>query len=116
VTLGDGAVVAANSHVVKSVEPYTVVGGNPARVIKKRFADDQIAELLRIKWWNWSEEKIREEIPYLCSDTGGIAIFLARHKGAETVETGVKCEGEAGSCGEVEANSNTKTDEATVET
>jgi virginiamycin A acetyltransferase len=46
VTLGDGAVVAANSHVVKSVAPYTVVGGNPARLIRRRFDDDSMVPVV----------------------------------------------------------------------
>ena len=50
VKIGDGAIIAANSIVVKNVEPYTVYGGNPARFIKKRFNDDEIEYLLKIKW------------------------------------------------------------------
>ena len=51
VTIGDGAVLAANALVIKDVEPYTIVGGVPARVIKKRFSDEIIGRLLEIKWW-----------------------------------------------------------------
>ena len=50
VTIGDGAVIANNSHVVKNVEPYTLVGGNPAKLIKYRFSKEQIEKLLKIKW------------------------------------------------------------------
>lgn len=52
VTIGDGAVVAAGAVVVKDVPPYAVVGGNPARILKYRFDDDVIADLLALKWWN----------------------------------------------------------------
>lgn len=67
VTIGDGAVVANNSHVVKDVEPYTVVGGNPAKWIKYRFTKEQIKQLLEIKWWDWADEKINKFTPLLCN-------------------------------------------------
>ena len=60
VTIGDGAVIAANSVVTRDVEPYSIVGGNPARKIKKRFTDDDIKFLMQLKWWNWQEEKIEK--------------------------------------------------------
>ncbi len=77
VTIGDGAVVAANAHVVKSVPPYSVVGGNPARVIKMRFTKDQREALLRIQWWDWATEKINQELPLLCS--GKVHDFCKKH-------------------------------------
>lgn len=58
VTIGNGAVIATNSHVVKNVEPYTIVGGNPAQLIKKRFDQRIIDNLLEIKWWDKSVEEI----------------------------------------------------------
>lgn len=58
VTIGDGAIVAQESYVTKDVPPYSVVGGNPARIIKYRFSEQQIKELLEIAWWNWSDEEI----------------------------------------------------------
>jgi acetyltransferase-like isoleucine patch superfamily enzyme len=67
VTIGDGAVIANNSHVVKNVEPYTIVGGNPAKTIRYRFTPTQIEELLKIKWWNWDDEKINKYTPWLCN-------------------------------------------------
>lgn len=67
VTIGDGAVIGAKSLVTKNVEPYTIVAGNPAKVIRKRFSDKIIKELLRIKWWNWPEEKIRKNMKDLLS-------------------------------------------------
>jgi virginiamycin A acetyltransferase len=68
VTIGDGAVIAANSNVTKDVEPYSIVGGNPAKFIKKRFTDEQISNLLDIKWWNLDDNKISEILPHICSD------------------------------------------------
>lgn len=65
VNIGDGAVIAANSHVVKDVKPYTVVGGNPAKLIKKRFDDATIKRLLDMRWWDKSINEIRELIPRL---------------------------------------------------
>ncbi len=58
VKIGDGAIIATNSHVVKNVEPYSVVGGNPAQLIKKRFRQDVIDKLLEIKWWDKSNSEI----------------------------------------------------------
>ena len=52
VSIGDGAIVAANSVVVKNVAPYDIVGGNPARFLRKRFTDSQVAYLLNFKWWD----------------------------------------------------------------
>jgi len=58
VKIGDGAIIAANSTVVKNVEPYSIVGGNPANMIKKRFDDGTIELLLKLQWWDWDEKKI----------------------------------------------------------
>jgi len=68
VVIGDGAVVATESFVTKDVPPYAIVGGNPARIIKYRFTEKQIRELLRIRWWDWEDELIRELVPLLMSD------------------------------------------------
>ena len=65
VTIGDGAIIAANSTVVKDVEPYSIVGGNPATEIKKRFSPDVIEQLLQLKWWDWDLEKITKNVQYL---------------------------------------------------
>ena len=67
VKIGDGAILANNSHVVKDVEPYTMVGGNPAKVIKKRFSDEVIEKLLILKWWEMDDKTINEITPLLCS-------------------------------------------------
>ena len=68
VTIGDGAVIANNSHVVKNVEPYSLVGGNPAKFIKYRFSEDIIKKMLLLKWWDLPDEKINELSPLLCSN------------------------------------------------
>ena len=66
VTIGDGAIVAAHSVVARDVEPYTVVGGNPARFLKKRFREELIQLLLRLRWWDFPPEKLVEVLPLLC--------------------------------------------------
>lgn len=58
VQIGDGAIVAAKSVVVNNVPPYTIVGGNPAKIIKQRFTDEIVNTLLEIAWWNWDIKKI----------------------------------------------------------
>ncbi|HMT10384.1 MAG TPA: CatB-related O-acetyltransferase [Ignavibacteria bacterium] len=62
ITVHDGAIIAANSTVTKDVEPYAIVGGNPAAVIRKRFSVEKIRELLSIKWWDWDIEKITRNV------------------------------------------------------
>ncbi|HTY36298.1 MAG TPA: Vat family streptogramin A O-acetyltransferase [Bacteroidota bacterium] len=65
VTIGDGSIIAARSVVVGNVEPYSIVGGNPAKVIRKRFPDEIIALLGRLQWWNWPIDKITENLAIL---------------------------------------------------
>ena len=65
VKIGDGAIIAANSTVVKDVEPYSIVGGNPAKEIKRRFPDETIKKLLEIKWWDWDIERITANVQHL---------------------------------------------------
>jgi len=67
ITVGSGAVVAARSVVVKDVPPYAIVGGNPASIIKFRFNKERIKTLLKLKWWDWSEDKVKTSMEYLCS-------------------------------------------------
>lgn len=62
VTIGDGAVIGARAVVTKDVPPYTIVGGVPAKVIRRRFPDETISRLLDLKWWNWPEERIAQNI------------------------------------------------------
>ena len=65
--IGDGAIIGANSVVSKDVPPYHIVGGNPIKIIRKRFDDKTIAFLLDLQWWNWSAEKIFANLEILCS-------------------------------------------------
>ena len=69
VHIGDGAIIGANSIVGSDVSPYTIVVGNPANVLRKRFDDEMIELLLKFKWWDKSIEEIDLLIPILtCSD------------------------------------------------
>lgn len=67
IKIGDGAVIGTNSLVTKDVEPYTIVGGNPAREIRKRFDKETIKFLLELKWWNWDVEKITNHLYLITS-------------------------------------------------
>jgi len=65
VKIGDGAIIATKSIVTKNVEPYSIVGGNPAQMIRKRFSEKEIERLLELQWWDWSLEKITQNIKQL---------------------------------------------------
>jgi len=65
VTIGNGAVIGAGAIVTKSVEPYSIVAGNPAKEIKKRFTDEKIKELQELEWWNWDIQTIKNKIHFL---------------------------------------------------
>ena len=74
-TIGDGAVIAADSVVVKDVPSYAIVGGNPARVIKYRFSPPVIEALLQLRWWEWPIEKIHENL----KEMNDPIAFLKKH-------------------------------------
>jgi tetrahydrodipicolinate N-succinyltransferase len=65
VTIGHGAVIANSAIVTKDVPPYAIVGGNPAKIIKYRFSEEIIKDLLEIQWWNWSFDKLNSMKPYI---------------------------------------------------
>jgi len=68
VKIGDGAVVAANSTIVKDIPPYSITGGNPGKHIKYRFSEEVISKFLEIKWWDLEESKLDLLIPYMVSN------------------------------------------------
>lgn len=68
VKISDGAIIGARSVIAKDVAPYSIVVGNPAREIGKRFDDNTIAKLLNIKWWDWDINRIKENLPLLLSN------------------------------------------------
>ena len=67
VTIGDGAVIGAEAVVSSDVDPYSIVAGNPARLVRKRFDDDTIRKLLEISWWDWPIDKIKRNLQVICS-------------------------------------------------
>ena len=78
VHIGDGAIIAARAVVTKDVPPYTIVGGTPAKEIRKRFDAEVIQQLLMLKWWDWSTDEIRQCLPYIME--GKINKLLTRNK------------------------------------
>ena len=67
IKIGDGAIIGTNSLVTKNVEPYTIVGGNAAKEIRKRFDAQVIKFLLEIQWWNWDLQKITNNLEAITS-------------------------------------------------
>lgn len=67
VSIGNGAVIAANAVVTNDVPPYAVVAGNPAQIVKYRFSAETIDSLQKIQWWNWPIEKINSNVRKICS-------------------------------------------------
>jgi len=78
ITIGDGAVLAAGAVITKDVEPYAVVGGVPARLIRYRFEKSRIDQLLKIQWWNWSTEDIEKNIELFYQPDKFIDFFVNR--------------------------------------
>ncbi|EHO05604.1 hypothetical protein HMPREF9714_03276 [Myroides odoratimimus CCUG 12901] len=68
ITIGEGAIIASGAIVIKDVEPYTIVAGNPAKPIKQRFSEEIIKKLLDLKIYDWSEEKLNHLLKHLCNN------------------------------------------------
>lgn len=79
IAIGDGAVVGAGSVVGRDIPDYAVAAGNRARIIGSRFTEEEIAALTQIRWWDWLEEKIIENLKDLCSQD--IRGFIQKHQG-----------------------------------
>jgi virginiamycin A acetyltransferase len=77
IKIHNGAIVGATATVTKDVPPYAIVAGNPAKIVKFRFSPDQIDKLLKISWWNWTEDRIKTEAMLLWSDN--IDTFIDKH-------------------------------------
>ena len=86
ITVGDGAIIAAGAVVTKNIPPYAVVGGNPAKLLRKRFPDEQIDMLLELKWWSWNRDKINKYMPLLCSTSVTELYYRARKEMATAVD------------------------------
>ena len=76
VTIGDGAVIGTRALVTRDVEPYAIVGGNPAKTIRMRFDKADIARLLELRWWDWNDDELKQPMPIL---TSGDISALYRH-------------------------------------
>lgn len=81
ITVGDGAIVGASAVVAKDVPPYSIVIGNPLKILRYRFNEEQIKKLLEIKWWDWPKEKIYNSI----KDFWDINNFIRKHESKTTL-------------------------------
>ncbi|MGW4119295.1 CatB-related O-acetyltransferase [Nocardia sp. NPDC004711] len=81
VHIGDGAIIATGAVVTSDVPPYTIVGGNPAQVVKQRFPDQDVARLLRAAWWNWPLELVTEHVRVIMAGTPADIERIAIHEG-----------------------------------
>ncbi|MEO8401153.1 MAG: CatB-related O-acetyltransferase [Gammaproteobacteria bacterium] len=76
ISIGDGTIIATNSVVTKDVEPFSIVGGNPAKLIRKRFDDETISKLLKLRWWDWPLKKITEHANDIATGNPNILFYL----------------------------------------
>jgi hypothetical protein len=83
-TIGTGAVIAAGAIVTKEVPPYTVVAGNPARIIKRRFPEGIAERLMELRWWDWHHETLRRALPDFRNL--GVEAFLEKYQATAGVE------------------------------
>jgi hypothetical protein len=82
VSIGHGAVIAARAVVTKDVAPYAIVGGNPARELRKRLPEVDIAALLDVRWWDLPTERVKALLPLLMSENVGELVARIRHGAA----------------------------------
>lgn len=81
VTIGNGAVIAARSVVSRDVPPYAIVAGSPAKIVRYRFDEETIARFQALKWWDWTEERIRNAAPHMLNaDVGGFLDLAEQEK------------------------------------
>lgn len=88
IRIGDGAIIASNATVTKDVSPYTIIGGNPAKPIRKRFSEDEIEQLLQLKWWDKKIEWITKHVQQLTDGAAAIEALIAEEAdGTEDLES-----------------------------
>lgn len=68
VRIGDGAIIGTRALVTKDVPPYAIIGGNPAKMIRKRFGDHEIGLLMEMRWWDWSDDQLKAAMPIMTSE------------------------------------------------